>query len=401
MTVGYVSKGDKQSGFNDSGCHGGCTASCNRCSGCGGDTLDLGHRSSGCGSCYDHSHCVSWPATVADRAALYCSTSYGTVSAVDQVPNTQNWDTGVNVVCTFSSIDMSQFTTGGQFNDQLGFANFTSSSWRQAKNDYCIMAANIDSTECQGWFNTFGTAACQTDVNQCANTSYNTAKLNVCNTPANIITPSCITTIDNIMKSGLQSEQTAASGMVDAYCQANPNATQCGCYNVTTYGSLCLNDDTKKTIAGCRNIYADYESYQGIANALIANKFCTSDDCMSKAWMSNAQFLPAARAPATTCPNIQACIQDFRGANFNQSQVSAECKNTLNLGGGTPSTTTPGPPAAGLPDASSSASSSASVVEGFKFGDTVISTRQAEFGGGGVCLLCCCCCSMFMILAIA
>jgi hypothetical protein len=269
--------------------------------------------------------------------------------------------------CDFAELDMSQFITAGQFNNQLGNQILQDSSWSQAKTDYCLIPANMDTTQCQGWYDTFGTASCDRNPNNCVNTSYNTAKLNACNTPSVIVTPSCVTTINNVMKSGLQSEQTTATGMVSAYCSQNSYDSTCGCYNVATYGSDCIHNDTKKNYAGCINIYNDYQDYQGIANSLIANKFCTSEDCITGAWISNTQFLPAARAPATTCPVIQACIQEFRGAHFINSDVTAECKQTLNLntgGGSTPGPApAPAPEPLGLPSSSSPASTSTSSSE--------------------------------------
>jgi len=258
--------------------------------------------------------------------------------------------------CDFAELDMSRFITAGQFNNQLGTQILQDSSWSQAKNDYCLIPTNMDTTQCQGWYNTFGTASCNINPNNCANTSYNTAKLTACNTPAEIVTPSCVTTINNVMKTGLQSEQTTATGMVSSYCSQNPYDLTCGCYNVATYGADCIHNDTKSYYAGCTNIYNDYQAYQGIANALIANKFCTSEDCITSAWISNTEFLPAARAPATTCPTIQACIQDFRGAHFNQSQIEPSCRLTLNLitadGSSTPVPTGPPPEPLGLPSSS-------------------------------------------------
>ena len=328
-------------------------------------------------------------------------------------------ETNLNVKCGFKDLDVSKFISAGLFNDSLGKSVFATETWSQIKDDYCAKTENVDSPQCTHWLDTFGTPSCESNPFDCSQLSYNSSKLAICNSGQNWTgTPSCISTVNNVMKTGLQAEQTTATTMVQNFCDAHVNDPLCGCYNVTKYGSQCISDDSKKTLPGCDNLNTDFRGLPSFASIIGADKFCASSDCITNALSSSSELMPVPRASATSCPPIQACIQNFQGAVLNNSEVSASCKQTLNISttpppsgtpasgtppsGTPPSDTTPsGTPASGTPSPPATTGSDGSTLP--ITNPTVAnvldtSTKQYAAMGGVACLILICC-ILFLVLA--
>ena len=307
-------------------------------------------------------------------------------------------ETNLNVKCGFIDVDVSKFIRNDLFDDNLGKTVFSDSTWSQVKDDYCLgWAGAIDSGPCRAWFGTFGASSCNQD--NCARSSYNSSKLQVCNGKSNwTVDTTCVSTINNIMKSGLPAEQTEAQRMVTAFCTANPTSPLCGCYNVTAYGSQCISDASKSTLPGCAAIKTDFAGLPAAAAVIGADKFCASSDCVTNALSSGTEFLPAARAPAQSCPPIQACIQNFQGAVLNNSEVSASCKQTLNISTApAPAPGTPPAPPTGTPPSPAPAPTSNLPIKNPTVAN-VLDTSTKQYGaiGGLACIISMC--LLFLII---
>ena len=186
---------------------------------------------------------------------------------------------------------------------------------------YCAQLSTIDSNQCKLFSADPGN-----------NFDFDVMKTNICNQdPRWYNNPTCVAAVNSAQKTGSQAGKASATQMVQVFCDANPTNALCGCYNVTKYGTACIRDASKKTLPGCAGLFADFGSLPSSYGAVDADKFCASDDCITKALSSSSVLLPAPRAPSQSCPPIQKCIQDFRGAQFNSSSLDAQCKQTLNI----------------------------------------------------------------------
>ena len=199
---------------------------------------------------------------------------------------------------------------------------------------------------------------------------------------------SCRTAFNNAVKGTNESLRQQAKDSISAYCNTQAGETQadglCGCANVMKYASQCLT--TKATIPGCRELKATVGDLPPGAQVAFADKFCASDVCVTQA-LGNAALLPD-YTPGKQCPNITQCVQDFRNANFQGSQVDASCKNTVNITGVAPPAPAAAPvpaaapaPAASTPAASTpAAASSAPIAPGKStFVDQNLNTPQKQY----------------------
>ena len=242
----------------------------------------------------------------------------------------------VKVKCNYSSLDWSKFINAGIFNDNLGSQYLEPSSWAQAKLEYCSAESNIDKSECKNYYADSRTGA-----------SWNTVKLGFCEGDKVATNSSCLTTVNNSFKSTESRDDVnkgIASTLVRNFCTSNPTNDKCACWNATQNGYKCISDNTKSTLPGCVALKIAFGKLPHAAAVLSADTFCSSNDCVGRA-LQDAVFMPAARAPSQSCPNIQACIQDFNNSTITGSQIDASCTNTLKLSG-TPSApgTTPTAP---------------------------------------------------------
>jgi len=334
-----------------------------------------------------------------------CPVNLATPTGGEYVPPPQGgrFD-GVYSQCTYNTLNWPSLINGQVFNDTIGKQLLTDASWAQAKDDYCLQLANVDSQPCQNWLDTYGQSSCSADPNNCSSASYNSAKLQLCKNAPNWTTiQSCVQTVNNVMKTGLPAEQTTAEDMVSTYCNANPTDPLCGCFNVTSLGSQCISDASKHDLPGCSALNSDFGNLPNYASVIAADKFCASSDCITNALSSGTEFIPAARSPQQTCPTIQACIQDFRNANFSGANLTAECKQTLNIN--TPPAGAPSPTAVGAQPPSPAGTPVTTGTDGSKLPITnptianVLNTSTKQYGAiGGCVLFILCCCAIILLL---
>jgi hypothetical protein len=213
-------------------------------------------------------------------------------------------------------------------------------------------------------------------------------------------TPDCRTAINNAVKGTNESIRQQAKDLVTTYCETDAGKNQpdglCGCYNVMKYGGQCLT--TQGGIPGCKELKATVGDLPPGAQVAFADKFCASDVCVTQA-LGNAALLPD-YTQGKQCPNIAQCVQDFRHANFQGSQVDASCKNTINISGvaapappagpapapAPPAGPAPAPaPAAGTP--ATPASNTPIPAGKSTFVDNYINTPQKQYAFIGCCVV--------------
>jgi hypothetical protein len=275
---------------------------------------------------------------------------------------------------------------------------------------YCTNISTIDSQECKLF-----------SADPANMFDFDVVKTNLCNQNANWHTdPRCVSAINTAQKTGSQAGKDTATEMVRVLCEASPTNSLCGCYNVTKHGTQCIRDANLKNLPGCQGLFTDFGSLPSSYGAVDSDKFCSSDDCITKAYSGGSALLPRPRSASDTCPPIQKCIQDFRGASFDQSALDASCKLQLNISTGTTppaagttppaagttppaaGTTPPAagttPPAAGSPPSGSPPPSSDE--DTLWPADTIpgLDTKSKQIGLI-VFIICCCCC--LMIIAVA
>ena len=239
--------------------------------------------------------------------------------------------------CKYASIDIAQFINAdGTFNESKAATLLEPASWKQVKLEYCSASIqNLDSSGCKNFFSDSSSAG--------PGISWYAPKLALCDGQGGHGAPnfpSCVTSINDVLKTTTTIDavnRSTATGLVQSYCDANPQDSLCSCYNVTKYASRCISDASLQSLPGCSTLKSDFGDLPNYASVIIADKFCSSSDCITNALSSGKALMPVARSPQQTCPPIQACIQDFRNANLSGASVSAECKQTLhmtNSGGG-------------------------------------------------------------------
>jgi hypothetical protein len=275
---------------------------------------------------------------------------------------------------------------------------------------YCTNISTIDSQECKLF-----------SADPANMFDFDVVKTNLCNQNPNWHTdPRCVSTINTAQKTGSQAGKDTATEMVRVLCEADPRNPLCGCYNVTKHGTQCIRDPNLKDLPGCQGLFTDFGSLPSSYGAVDSDKFCASDDCITKAYSGGTSLLPRPRSASDTCPPIQKCIQDFRGANFDQSALDASCKLQLNIssppaaggvvpaaGGLVPAAGGLVPAAGGVPvagggggGAPSGSPPPSSEEDTLWPADTIpgLDTKSKQIGLI-VFIICCCCC--LMIIAVA
>jgi hypothetical protein len=268
---------------------------------------------------------------------------------------------------------------------------------------YCSQLSTIDSNQCKLFSADPGNLF-----------DFDVMKTNICNQDPNwSANPTCVAAVNSAQKTGSQAGKASATQMVQILCDANPTNPLCGCYNVTKHGAACIRDASLQDLPGCAGLFADFGSLPSSYGAVDADKFCASDDCITKAWSGATALLPAPRAEVTSCPPIQKCIQDFRGAQFNSSDLTASCKQTLNISTtpgapGTTPTTTPGAPGTtpGAPGTTPGAPGTTPTT-GDKKGlwplDAIpgVNTKPKQIGMIVFLIILCCCCLMLLGIVVS
>ena len=291
------------------------------------------------------------------------------------------------------------FDINAHFNDMTSLG-VTPEDAKQIKLRWCSASnANLDTQNCKNFF-------ADTTQNG-AGLSWYAVKLALCDGQgghAGPNDPSCVNAINNVQKSTAVVDgvsQGTATTLVQTYCDANPTSPLCACYNVTQYDSRCISDASKKTLPGCDNLNTDFGNLPNYASVIAADKFCASSDCITKALSSSTAFMPVARSPQQTCPTIQACIQDFRNANFNGSSLTAECKQTLNITGSPAAVGVQPPSPAGTPAGTPLTQG----TDGSKLPITnpavanVLDTSTKQYAAAGsLCVFILCCCLVLLLL---
>lgn len=282
------------------------------------------------------------------------------------------------------------------------------------KHNWCIAnTTNINDPKCTNFYSTPEAAA--------AGYKYDQDLFYMCkNDPNWFQKSSCRTSVNNAVKGTNESIRQQAKDLVTNYCSTDAGKNQsdglCGCFNVMKYGGACLN--TQAGIPGCRELKATVGDLPPGAQVAFADKFCASDVCVTQA-LGNAALLPD-YTQGKQCPNIAQCVQDFRQANFQGSQIDASCKNTVNITGvpapapaaapapapapapaaPTPAASTPAAstPAASTPAAPAPAAGAAPVAPGKSaIVDQYAPTPQKQYAAIGcliIIIIILCCCSM-------
>lgn len=271
----------------------------------------------------------------------------------NQTPNTQNhiangaWDDSLVVWNVGFDVEQNFDTMISQGIDPADAA-IIKHNWCQKSVD------NINNPKCSNFYSTPESAA--------AGYKYDQDLFYLCkNDPQWFTKSACRTAINNGVKGTNESVRQQSKDLVSGYCATDAGRDQsdgiCGCYNVMKYGGECLK--SKKGIPGCKELSDTIGDLPGGAQVAFADKFCASDVCVTQA-LGNAALLPD-YTPGKQCPNITQCVQDFRNANFQGSQIDASCKNTVNITGVAAPAPASGPaPAASTPAASTPAASGGS-----------------------------------------
>ena len=310
------------------------------------------------------------------------------------------WDDGILVENT-------GFDVYARFDDMTNLGVDPADA-KQIKLRWCSASnANLDSQKCKNFFADTTPSG--------AGLSWYATKLALCDGQGGHASPndsSCVNAINNVQKSTAVVDgvsQGTATALVQTYCDANPNDALCGCYNVTKYSSYCISDASKRTLPGCDNLNTDFGQLPSYASVIGSDKFCASSDCITSALSSSTEFMPVARSPQQTCPTIQACIQNFAGANFSGASLTAECKQTLNITTAPPGTP-PSPGAVGAGSPPTGTPPSGTPVTRGSDGSTlpitnptvanVLNTKTKQYGaiGGLIFIILCCCCLLVLLM---
>ena len=222
----------------------------------------------------------------------------------------------------------------------------------QIKHNWCnANTDNINTAKCTNFYATPEAAA--------AGFHYDQDLFYMCkNDPQWFQKSACRTAINNGVKGTNESVRQQSKDLVKGYCNTPDGENQsdgiCGCANVVKYAGRCLTD--KAGIPGCKELKSTVGDLPPSAQVAFSDMFCASDVCVTQA-LGDAALLPS-YTQGKQCPNITQCIQDFRNANFQGSQIDASCKNTVNITGVAAPAPAAGPaPAASTPAASTPAAS--------------------------------------------
>lgn len=226
----------------------------------------------------------------------------------------------LGIQCDYSKINMATFITPtGSFKNDLGSQQFSAEVWKQAKNDYCANWANIDKQECIGWLNPQNPGSA----------SYNTVKMGLCASQADWTTDTrCVNAINQIFKTGSDSEKNMANQMVNLKCGTNPNSPACACYNATNRSV----DDCLKTpdLPGCKSITEKVGKYKSLGATFMTTAlkpFCACDECTQAKTGSAGKVIsqPAADQPGLCADKINACFQNITVGAMSGGNLNAGC----------------------------------------------------------------------------
>lgn len=337
----FVPFGQSGVGTADSYCTG-----CSYGPGCG-EPNEYSLGGGGCGSCMcgvvacagqSRVRCLHWANKDGGKTS-YCP-AIGTATDAT-LGNDRN-----SVACTYSSINASVGLDTLQALFDTGVVNQISADRCDAKNFDEIMA----SSDCQAYYGRNLNYQLLKRIEQSNKQwAFNAAARNFINQV--IKEDPTVTSVTNTNSSS--ADKSTATRLVQELCDAYPggvngNSDLCSCYNTVKYGPSGCNND----YPGCKTLKQAKSALEAL-NATIqitgdTDFFCLSSNCQNARNGSNSNSVLLKDAPHQCQINSLVCIQDFTNANFDQSQLSASCKQTLtvtnNMGG---SSSSGGPSASG------------------------------------------------------
>jgi hypothetical protein len=402
-------QGLQWSGFRNEDCSGGCDHG--RCSHCAGGEIDLGHTHSGCRwADEDHSHCVTQTQVEAACPNL------GPVSS--RTTSNASWDNGVQVACSYSSIDPSLIWDTNTLNQY-----FSDTAVGQIQSDWCNDSSrNVTDLSARA-------ADCRTAI---GNTNYASKLLAACQRATDWTTlGACVEIVRNSVQNNDATNASTARTMMQKYCRGGNgqtvqglgqrNSKLCGCYNVYDFGigdfssgspASCTDPD-KQNWPGCSDIQTTYggiienltPTEVNVIQAAIGNdrgrlsSMCTVDGrSATDVQNPSKNVLPYNSNQDQSILNLNMCqIITNIGVNVN-SAVKLTCKM-------------PVPPPAGNGSPAPSPGPSPGAIGGGE-PDTPVDFAEDPWGwltshpiwlwsgGGGAFLLCCCCCLLLVVLMI-
>lgn len=325
--------------------------------------------------------------------------SYGTSTGI---PGSS--DTGdLYSICQYDNLNWSSLLSAGTFDDSKGRQLLTEASWQQAKNDYCANWTNIDKTECIQWLQPSSTGS----------HSYNTVKMGLC-TPPNVADwtadTRCVNAINQVFKTGSDSEKNMANQMVNLACGTNPNSTACACYNAANRSTdECL---ASPNLPGCKSIADKVGKYKSLGATFLTTAlkpFCACDECTKAKTGSAGQYIsqPAADQPGLCVDKINACFQQTTIGEMSGGTLNAGCTiQDINAAPGSPSGS---PPGASLAPGAPPAPPGAPVTKGSD-GSTLLITNPAvanvldtntkQYGAIGGCIFIILICLVLIVLSM-
>ena len=340
----------------------------------------------GCPESFDLSMCVLDLGTPTD--GLYVPTPQG------------GRGDGVYAQCKYSALNWPSLISQGTFNDSKGRELLTEASWEQAKNDYCANWSNIDKTECVQWL----------QPSSAGSHSYNTVKMGLC-TPPNVTDwttdTRCVNAINQVFKTGSDSEKNMANQMINLACGTNPNSEACACYNATNRSvDECL---ASPNLPGCKTIADKVGKYKSLgATFLTANlkPFCACDECTKAKTGSAGQYIsqPAADQASLCTDKINACFQQVTIGEMSGGNLNAGCTiQDINAAPGS-SPSSGGPPSSGGggsgPPGTPPSSGGGGASLPFKDPTGYLDTKNKQYGAIGGLIFCILICCVIILLAM-
>lgn len=221
--------------------------------------------------------------------------------------------------CQYSGMNWPTLINAGIFNDNLGKQFLTPDSWIQAKNDYCVNWDNIDKGQCVNWL----------QPNNPGSSSYNSVKLGLCASQADWTTDTrCVNAINQVFKTGSDSEKNMANQMVNLKCGTNPASPACACYNATNRSV----DDCLRTpeLPGCKSIADKVGKYKSMGATFMTTAlrpFCACDECTQAKTGSAGKVIsqPAADQPGLCAGTINTCFQTITVGSMTGGTLAAGC----------------------------------------------------------------------------
>jgi hypothetical protein len=301
---------------------------------------------------------------------------------------------GVYAQCKYSGLNWPSLISQGTFNDSKGRQLLTEASWQQAKNDYCANWSNIDKTECVQWL----------QPTSAGSHSYNTVKMGLC-TPPNVADwtkdTRCVNAINQVFKTGSDSEKNMANQMINLACGTNPSSEACACYNATNRSvDECL---ASPNLPGCKTIADKVGKYKSLGATFLTTAlkpFCACDECTEAKSGSSGKYIsqPAADQSQLCNGTINACFQQVTIGQMSGGNLNAGCTiQDINAAPGSSPSSGGTPPPPGTPPSSGVGGDSSLP---FKDPTGYLDTKNKQYGAIGGLIFCILICCVIIVLAM-